>query len=129
QPGALPERGENEREMTVPELWVSPGVPEKRIEPAEVAAELHVRLVRVAATFILPLVAAPLAIGRRRAHRSYGFVIGITVLLLFNQLVQLGKSLADDGKISVLLGLWLPFGLFTLLGIVMSGWRIVRVPS
>jgi lipopolysaccharide export system permease protein len=128
-PEAFRPRGEDEREFTIPELWVSEGDPQRRIDPEEIAAELHVRLVRVAATVILPLVAVPLAIARRRTRRSYGFIIGVSLLLVFNQITQLGKTLADDGEISVWLGLWLPFAIFVAIGISLSLAKAMRVPG
>jgi lipopolysaccharide export system permease protein len=129
QPSALTPRGEHEREYTIPELWVSEGDPEQGIEPQEIAAELHVRLVRVVATLALPLVAAPLAIARRRARRSYGFIIGISLLLLLNQIVQLGKTLADNGDISVWTGMWLPLAVFVGIGLVLTWHKRFRVPT
>jgi lipopolysaccharide export system permease protein len=129
-PGAFNPRGTDERELTVPELFQHPeGFPERAIDPPEIAAELHVRLVRIASTLVLPLVAAPLAIVRQRARRSYGFVLGIGLLLLFNQLIQLGKTLADNDKLSVGLALWMPLALFTALGLWLSIRKWRRVPT
>ena len=130
EPSNFAARGEDERELTLPELVMNPnGFPERDIEPVEIAAELHVRLVRIAATLLLPLVAAPLAIAKRRTHRSYGFLIGIGLLLAFNQVVQLGKTLADDGQLSVGIALWLPLLAFGSLGAVLSWRKAKQVPS
>lgn len=129
-PGTLRPRGEDEREMTLPELLVTAeGRRERGIAPAEVAAELHVRLIRVLATVTLPLVALPLAIARRRARRSWGFLIGIVVLIAFNQILQLGKTLVDDGDAGPLLAMWLPFAAFLGLGVALCFDRSRRVPS
>jgi lipopolysaccharide export system permease protein len=128
-PEPLQPRGRDEREMTLPELWSSPGDPARGIRPEEVAAELHVRLARIAAMLILPLVAAPLAIARRRSRRSYGFVAGVGLLLVFHQLVQLGKSLADDGKLSVLVGIWAPLAAFAAIGLGLSLAKATRIPA
>jgi len=129
-PGAMLPRGEDERELTLPELLATPdGVKERGIDPAEVAAELHVRLIRVLATVTLPLVALPLAIARRRARRSWGFLVGVAILIAFNQVLQLGKTLVDDGKVGPFLAMWLPFTGFVVLGVVLCVARFRRVPS
>ena len=70
----------------------------------------------------------PLAIARRRSLRSYGILVGISVLLIYNQILQFGESTADDGKISSLVGLWVPFFVFIGLGLVLSWSKATRVP-
>ncbi|SNB60651.1 lipopolysaccharide export system permease protein [Arboricoccus pini] len=122
-------RGMDEREYTLPELVDAKPNPAEGIMPWEITAELHIRLVRIASTLILPLIATPLAIGRRRAQRSYGFILGIILLLAFNQLTEFGKSMADNNKVSVAVGLWLPFFAFLILGIYLTWRKSVRVPS
>lgn len=129
EPKPFRPRGEDERELTLPELWAAYGGPLPGIEAQEIAAELHGRLVRALATLALPLVAVPLAIGRRRAQRSYGIVVGLALLLLLNQLVQFGESLADDGRIPAGLGLWTPLLAFALIGAALVGRRGWHVAS
>jgi lipopolysaccharide export system permease protein len=129
EPRPFRPRGEDERELTVPELWRALGGPLPGIDAEEIAAEFHGRLVRILATVVLPLVAVPLAIARRRATRSYGIVIGLILLLAFNQIVNFGESLADNGKISPYLGLWGPFLAFAALGLVLFRRRDRQVPS
>ncbi len=130
--GAKPEsfrpRGEDEREMTIPELWAARGKSFPDIRPAEISSELNGRLVRIVSTLVLPLIAVPLAIARRRSLRSYGILVGISVLLIYNQILQFGESMADDGKISSLVGLWVPFFIFLALGLMLSWSKATRVP-
>lgn len=128
EPKPFRPRGEDERELTLPELWAALDRPVKGIDPPEIEAELHGRLARIVSTLLLPLVALPLAIARRRAKRSYGIVVGLAVLLAYNQTLQFGESLADDGRLSPWFGLWLPFALFLALGLLLSWWRTARVP-
>jgi lipopolysaccharide export system permease protein len=129
EPKPFRPRGEDERELTLPELWLALDRPVKGIDPPEIAAELHGRLARVVSTLLLPLVALPLAIARRRAKRSYGIVVGLALLLAYNQTLQFGESLADDGKLSPWFGIWLPFGLFLALGTGLTWWRTAKVPQ
>ncbi|MCS7267331.1 MAG: LptF/LptG family permease [Geminicoccaceae bacterium] len=128
EPKPFRPRGADERELTLPELAHALRYPPRGIEPFEIAAELHGRLARIGSTLLLPLVALPLAIARRRAKRSYGIVVGIALLVGYNQLLQFGESLADNGKISPWLGLWVPFSLFFLLGAALVAWKTRRVP-
>lgn len=128
EPKPFRPRGEDERELTLPELVAALGRPVKGIDPPEIEAELHGRLARVLSIPLLPLVALPLAIARRRARRSYGLVAGLVLLLAYNQVLHFGESLVDDGKLSPWSGLWLPFLLFSALGGALTWWRSARVP-
>lgn len=129
EPKPFRPRGEDERELTLPELWAALDRPVKGIDPPEIESELHGRLVRVFSLPLLPLVALPLAIARRRARRSYGLVVGLVLLLAYNQILHFGETLADDGKLSPWLGLWLPFLAFGALGAALTWWRSARVPQ
>lgn len=125
----LAPRGQDEREMTLPELASSRGQTIGDIDPPEIEAELHGRLVRTLSIPILPFLGVPLALGRRRSHRSYGLVIGLAVLIGYNQLIRYGESVVDDGRASALLGLWLPCALFAVLSIWLYLRRAHTVPS
>jgi lipopolysaccharide export system permease protein len=122
-------RGEDEREMTLPELWAAKGALPEGVDPWEIQSELDGRLVRILSLPVLPLMALPLAIGRVRGQRSYGLVVGLAVLIAFHQILQLGEALADNNKISTLLGLWLPFLLFTLGSAIVFVRAATRVPD
>jgi lipopolysaccharide export system permease protein len=113
EPKPFRPRGEHERELTIPELFGFLGKPADAlpddIDPWEVEAELSARLVRNFSILFVPFLAVPLALSPRRAKRSYGFLIGVVVVVGYNQLISTGESLADDGRISSLIGVWLPF--------------------
>ena len=118
-------RGEDEREMTLLELWAANQNPPSHIDPWEISAELSGRLVRILSLPLLPLMAIPLAIDRVRGQRSYGLVLGLAMLIAFHQLLQLGEALADNNKISVWVGLWLPLAVFA----AISAWMFVRAAT
>ena len=113
EPRPFRPRGEHERELTIPELFGFLGKPADAlpddIDPWEVEAELSARLVRNFSILFVPFLAVPLALSPRRAKRSYGFLIGVVVVVGYNQLISTGESLADDARISSLIGVWLPF--------------------
>jgi lipopolysaccharide export system permease protein len=122
-------RGENERELTLPELArASQNLPPDT-RPEEIAAELHGRLVRSLSIPLLPFLGVPLAIGRRRTHRSYGLAVGLALLIAYNQVVQVGERMVDNGDIGALLGLWLPFAAFAAICLWLFARAAYRVPS
>ena len=126
EPEPFRRRGSNERELTLPELFAYPHT-DVPIRFAGVHAELHARLVRSLSILVLPFLALPLSLGRRRAQRSYGFIIGITVLIGYNQLIKTTEGIVDDGKMSAWIGLWLPFAIFTagsLIAFFRTAWKV-----
>ncbi|MCB1883701.1 MAG: LPS export ABC transporter permease LptF [Geminicoccaceae bacterium] len=129
EPKPFRPRGENERELTLPELWAMRGTSRGEIEAPEIEAELHARIVRTLAVPVLPFLALPLALPRRRARRSYGFVIGIVLLVGFNQILKSGETLVDDGRIGAWLGLWLPFAAFSALACILFVRAATTVPN
>lgn len=125
----LEPRGEDERELTLPELWRARSEPLPHIDPPEIEAELHGRLVRTLSIPLLPFLGVPLALGRRRSHRSYGLAIGLAALIAYNQVVRFGESVVDDGRITAMVGLWLPYLVFALLSLWLYFRRAYKVPS
>lgn len=122
-------RGEDEREMTLLELWNASDNLPPDVDPWEISSELNGRLVRILILPILPLMAIPLAIDRVRGQRSYGLVLGLAMLIAFHQVLQMGEALADNNKISTWVGLWLPFVVFTAISIAMFLRAARRVPD
>lgn len=131
EPKAYRPRGEDERELTIPELWDNLDAKQKvgDIDPWEIRAEFHGRVARILSTLALPLVAVPLAIGRRRSQRSYGMLVGVALLLAYNQILGFGESLADNNRASPYLVIWGPFAAFCLLGLYLTWRRSTRVPG
>jgi lipopolysaccharide export system permease protein len=113
EPEPFRPRGEHERELTIPELVGFLGTPARElpddVDPWEIEAELSSRLVRNFSILFLPFLAMPLALSSRRAKRSYGFLIGVIVVIGYNQIISTGESLADNGEISSVIGIWAPF--------------------
>ncbi len=122
-------RGRDERELTLDELARYRSAPPPHIQAYEIAAELDARLVRSLSLLFLPLLAVPLAIGRRRGRRSYGFVAGVLALVAYNQVLSSGESLADDGLLGTGAALWLPFAVFAALSLLLFLRRALRVPD
>lgn len=107
-------RGEDEREFTMPELLRAMDDPPDEIDRMELAAEFHGRLARTLSVAFLPLLAIPLALGRKRSQRSYGLVVGMLLLVIYYEIIQTGEALVDDGEAVAWLGIWVPFLVFCL---------------
>jgi lipopolysaccharide export system permease protein len=110
-------RGASEREMTLAELWEERRAPSGEIAPARLQSEWHGRLARIVSPLVLPLVAMPLGLASRRAHRTYGIVVAVLILVLFHHAVQLGESLADLGAVPAAPAIWSPMLVFAALGL------------
>jgi len=119
-------RGHDERELTSTELWqrISRGAADPKL--ADLRAEFHGRLVRSLSVLVLPFLAIPLGQAGRRGRRAYGFVIGLTILALYNSLLRFGEALADDDVISPWLGLWVPLAVLAALSFGLFYWAAYR---
>ena len=108
------DRGKDERELTLPELWVSQTGPGSSIEPSEIKAEFHARLVAVASIVFLPLLAAALSLAGGKQGQIYSIAVGLLILVVYQKILKFGEAMVDTGTISPWVGLWLPFCGFAL---------------
>jgi lipopolysaccharide export system permease protein len=102
-------RGEDERELTLPELITAMDQPPAKSSSREVASELSERLVTAASILILPFLAIPFAVGSRRSPRGFRTGVALVLIVLYNEVIHQGASAANNGVVSPLVGLWLPF--------------------
>jgi lipopolysaccharide export system permease protein len=133
EPEPFRPRGEHERELTLPELFDYLGEPAATlpdgIDPWEIEAELSSRLARNISILFLPFLTVPLALSPRRAKRSYGFIAGVIIVVGYSQVISTGESLADEGAVSSLVGIWLPFVLYAVLSTTFFIRTARRVPD
>lgn len=129
EPVGFRPRGEDERELTLDELWLMRDRPPPHIKAHEIAAEFDGRLARSLSIPVLPFLAVPLALGRRRGRRSYGFVVGVLALVGYHQILQTGEGLADNGVLGTATALWLPTAAFVLLSTAVFLRRATVVPD
>lgn len=122
-------RGIDERELTITELWQKRNTPPPGIRSSDVIAEFNVRLARTFSVPFLPLLGIPLALGRRRSDRSWGIAAGLLVLILYNQILDLGKNLVESGETGPLIGIWLPFLAFAAVSCWLLWRASARVPQ
>jgi lipopolysaccharide export system permease protein len=111
-------RGESVRELTLPELRQVPtGIDSASSTAAQRAGEFHGRIARALLPLLLPLLALPLGMAAKRGRRAPGTVFATLALLAINQSMQFGESLAETGRAPAMLGVWLPWVLFAVLGL------------
>lgn len=106
------ERGIDERELTLAELWRYRNSPPEGATPSQLIGEFNDRLVRIVSVLFLPILAIPLGIGGRRAQKSYGILFGIVILVAYNKILNTGENLVSDEGFSPWLAQWLPFLIF-----------------
>lgn len=106
-------RGRNERELTLNELLAHgvEGQP-STLSSAKVEGEFQGRLARIVSLLLLPFLAVPMAMSAKRGERTGSVIVAATMLMLFNQTLQLGESLAESGKVPAIVGVWTPTLLF-----------------
>ena len=129
-PNAAVSQGEREKkqgEMSFPELLKSTATyrGNKRLYP--VLVELHSRLAIPFACLIFGLVSVPLGVQTPRSGKSYGFLIGLMLIIVYYVLFSFGKNLGSIGTIHPLVSMWIPnlFFLFFVLAVTRVGFELV----
>ncbi|MBI2718857.1 MAG: LptF/LptG family permease [Rhizobiales bacterium] len=112
-------RGDDQRELTIPELIAQLDNPPKGATAASMRAELHKRIIDVLSILILPFLALPFAVGPRRSQRAYRFGFALVLIIAFHEIIQQGSVAARSGSVSPWLVMWLPLGILSLF----AGWR------
>jgi lipopolysaccharide export system permease protein len=112
-------RGEDEREMTLPEIYAAMDNPPPSTTRNAMHAEYHRRIINVIAMLILPILAIPFAIGRARSPRAYRMAFALVLLVAFHEIIEQGALTAKLGTLSPWLSMWLPMAVLTTFSI----WR------
>jgi lipopolysaccharide export system permease protein len=82
------------------------------LAPEDILAELNYRIVRTVSVLFLPLLAIPMGLSQRRQPTSIRIVVGIVILIVYYQFLNFGKDMAENGRGSTFLSLWVPFIVF-----------------
>lgn len=102
-------RGEDERELTLPELIAQQDHPPKGSTPDMMRSELHKRIIAMFTLPMLPFLAVPFALGRRRNQRNYRFGIALILLVALHEIIEQGAIATRSNGASPWLTMWLPF--------------------
>ena len=100
-------RGADRREMTLPELYARKDIAAE--DRNAVRSEFHKRIVNMLTPIIMPLLAVPFAIGRRRSASGVRFGIALVLLIVLHEAIEQGSILAEAGLASPFVALWAPF--------------------
>jgi len=102
--------------LNVTQLWQRIHQPRDR---QAALVELHYRFALPAAALVLALVGIPLGISTRKGGKSVGLMLSLIIFFVYYVLMAFGWSLARQGRISPLIGLWFANVLFALAGVFM----------
>jgi lipopolysaccharide export system permease protein len=80
----------------------------KRLEVARLQVELQKRLSLAFSAFFFVLFGAPLGLLLRRGGVGTGFIVGLIFFALYYVLLLAGENLAESGRLSPFIGMWLP---------------------
>ena len=111
------ERGSNERELTMGELWSEMHDPLPSAPINRLSAEFHARIARSLSLVFLPLMIAPLSMTMRRNTRVANMVTAGVVMVIYHNSLQIGETLADKGAGPAWLMCYGPFTLFLALSL------------
>lgn len=112
-------RGDNEEELTLPELIAQQDHPPQGATVNQMRADLHKRLITMLTLPMLPFLAVPFALGRRRNQRNYRFGVALVLLVALNEIIEQGALSTRVHGTSPWLTMWLPFLAFT----AYAAWR------
>lgn len=109
------QRGEVHLELTLDELWTQLNT----LEPTDknyhtIRGALHWRIMHILTFLIIPFLALPLGITNKRSPSGTGIVIGISIMILYNELMEVAQRKVFSGG-SPYSSIWLLFGLYALI--------------
>ncbi|WND01904.1 LPS export ABC transporter permease LptF [Temperatibacter marinus] len=113
-------RGGAELEQTLPELWMNSGDTTLSEEDRNSSrGNLHWRLMHNLTFLILPFLAIPMGISNKRTGKGSGVVIGLALLIIYNEVMEGMETAISSAGMSPFLTVWVLFSAFALLSIVL----------
>lgn len=109
------QRGGQQLELTLTELWQSIRDPGPKGPDPEYVSAFYSRIVRVLGILVLPFLAAPLGFTSKRSGRAFGMTFGILALITYHKVLEFGEALVALGLTTPFIGLWLPTLIFAAL--------------
>jgi len=97
------------KEMTLQELLRGVDSPETGgRQQREYRIELHKKITLPLSCIVFGLLALPLSLVRHRTAKSWGFVLGLAIAVIYYVIQLLGQALGETGKIPPFIGMWAP---------------------
>ena len=115
-------RGDDERELTSPELIRNLIRQDGSISQPHMWSELHFRLARSLTIPFIPLLATALAMARKRQRNNAGLPLAFILMIGFDHILQLGHSMVATKQLSVLI-IWAPALVFIALCVTLLLYR------
>ncbi len=112
---AFRDRGDKDRELTIPELVKISSTTTSETIRNESRANFHFRLVEVAMMLLLPLLAVALAIPPKRSSSALGVFLSIVMIVTYHKINEYAEGMGSLGRIDPIIALWTPFLLFAAL--------------
>ena len=109
-------RGGAEKDMTFTELWENmDDMSRTQEERNAISGQFHWRLMHSLTFLLLPFLAMPLGITNKRNPKSTGLVVGMAILIVYNEVMEgMETAIAFQGM-SPFLTIWALFGLLAFL--------------
>ncbi|MDO9229297.1 MAG: LPS export ABC transporter permease LptF [Syntrophales bacterium] len=85
----------------------------------ELAIELNKKLTVPFSCLVFALIGMPLGIRAHRSVRARGFTLGLFLVLAYYLLRLSGEALIETGRLSPILGTWIPNGIFATAGTIL----------
>ena len=101
----------------------------------ELSIEVHKKFAIPLSCIFFAIIALPLGIKSHRAVKSRGFAMGIIIVSLYYLLRLGGEALAETGRLSPEIGVWMPNFIFAIIGIYLffmayneiSLWHAIKI--
>ncbi|MEN6489346.1 MAG: LptF/LptG family permease, partial [Smithella sp.] len=130
------EAAKSSKDMTMYELLTkrkTPGL--DKVLMRELSIELHKKFSIPLSCIFFAIIALPLGIKSHRAVKSRGFAVGIIIVSLYYLLRLGGEALAETGRLSPEIGVWMPNFFFAVFGIYLfymayneiSLWHVIKI--
>ncbi len=109
-------RGESQNELTITQLWT--GMMSGNLNEVDqngYRAHFHWQLSNIFLFLFFPFLAATLGISNKRQGEALGIVVGLALIVLYNELQEVCRTIVANGTASPYATTWILFALYCLL--------------
>jgi lipopolysaccharide export system permease protein len=113
-------------QLSTADLWQMSSGPNKELA-RWYRIEFNRRLALPTACLVLVLVGIPLGLSARKGGKGAGFILTIVLVFIYYFVSITGVSLARNGKVAPVIGVWMANFVFAIIGVVLL-WRVDKMP-